>query len=329
MRRPGVLPFLLLAALLTLLVPTPARAITPPPILNCTFTVQNIDFGNVNVITGSGLTTTGSIGIECTGGPRNGIVTICPSIRYGSGNPTAWNPRQMALSSNSAEKLNYQIYWPGTFTIWGAEANVWPEPARPPIIRVQLDWRGRASTTYPMDVRIISGQTNVAPGLYASTFSTTDTYFAYVNANVSGCSKPYGIEYPTFQVTANVIAFCEVSATDLDFGVAGLLNANVDSTGTITVRCTRGTPYTVALSGGLAGATTPDQRRMTNGANSVRYGIYRNSARTLGWGDQPTNIVSGTGTGNAQYYTTYGRVFPQTTPPPGTYTDTIVVTVTY
>nr|WP_281033880.1 spore coat protein U domain-containing protein [Mesorhizobium sp. M4B.F.Ca.ET.049.02.1.2] len=36
-----------------------------------------------------------------------------------------------------------------------------------------------------------------------------------------------------------------------------------------------------------------------------------------------------TGVGTAQNLTVYGRVPPQTTPSPGVYTDTVIVTVTY
>ncbi|EEF26199.1 conserved hypothetical protein [Ricinus communis] len=43
----------------------------------------------------------------------------------------------------------------------------------------------------------------------------------------------------------------------------------------------------------------------------------------------PGSTVAGTGTGNAQLLTIYGRVPPQTTPSSGTYTDTVVVTLTY
>ena len=38
---------------------------------------------------------------------------------------------------------------------------------------------------------------------------------------------------------------------------------------------------------------------------------------------------SATGNGALQSYTIYGRVPPQTTPKPGTYADTITLTVTY
>ena len=286
-----------------------------------------MDFGNVNVLAGTSLFTTGIISISCSGGWRNSYVTVCPNIGYGSGNPTAWNPRQMANTANFSQKLDYQLYWPGTSTIWGSY--YWSATPRPPIIRFRLNASGSGSTTYTIDASIIPGQTGAVPGLYTSTFSGSDVRFDYLLGYASSCIFPDGSASPTFTVRANVVKYCEVSATNLDFGTVGLLNANVDAAGTITVRCTNGTPYQIGLNGGLSGATAPDQRRMTSGANSVRYGIYRDSARTLGWGDLPTNSVSGTGTGNAQNYTTYGRVFPQTTPPPGTYTDTIVVTVTY
>jgi spore coat protein U domain-containing protein, fimbrial subunit CupE1/2/3/6 len=38
---------------------------------------------------------------------------------------------------------------------------------------------------------------------------------------------------------------------------------------------------------------------------------------------------SATGNGASQNYTVYGRVWTQTTPEPGSYADTITVTVTY
>ena len=57
---------------------------------------------------------------------------------------------------------------------------------------------------------------------------------------------------------------------------------------------------------------------------------YRDLARTLPWGSTiGTNTVAGTGTGSAQAYTAYGHVPAQATPSAQTYTDTIVVTVTY
>ena len=48
------------------------------------------------------------------------------------------------------------------------------------------------------------------------------------------------------------------------------------------------------------------------------------------WGNTVgTDTQAATGTGAAQTYTIYGRIPPQTTPAPATYSDTITVTVTY
>lgn len=69
---------------------------------------------------------------------------------------------------------------------------------------------------------------------------------------------------------------------------------------------------------------------MTNGANTVTYSLYTNSSRTTVWGNTVgTDTVSGTGTGSNQNLTVFGRVPVQSAVSPATYTDTIVVTVTY
>lgn len=124
---------------------------------------------------------------------------------------------------------------------------------------------------------------------------------------------------------------CDVSTvapTTLDFGTQGPLTANVDQTSTVTVTCTSGAGYNVGLDGG--GAANVNARVMKNGTNSVGYQLYSDSGRTAVWGNTiGTNTVAATGNGNAQSYTVYGRVPPQTTPPAGTYQDTVAVVVTY
>jgi spore coat protein U-like protein len=84
------------------------------------------------------------------------------------------------------------------------------------------------------------------------------------------------------------------------------------------------------LSGGTTNAA-PTARKMSKGAETVTYGLYKDTNRSQPWGDAttPGSTVAGTGTGAAQVLTVYGRVPPQTTPTPGTYTDTVVVTLTY
>jgi spore coat protein U-like protein len=138
----------------------------------------------------------------------------------------------------------------------------------------------------------------------------------------------------TFNVQIIIQAQCTISATTLDFGTAGVLNANVDSTNTITVTCTNTTPWVVSLNAGTGASGTVVLRKMTGTPPStatVDYTIYRDAARTEIWGDgtSGTFTVTGTGTGSGQPLTGFGRVPPQATPAPDTYTDVITATVTF
>jgi spore coat protein U-like protein len=135
----------------------------------------------------------------------------------------------------------------------------------------------------------------------------------------------------TMTVQMTITATCLVnSASTLNFGTQGVLTTNVDQTSTIQVTCTNTTPYNVGLDAGTGTGATVATRKMTSGANTVNYTLYSNSGRTTVWGTTiGTDTVAATGNGAAQSYTVYGRVPPQTAPAPGTYTDTITVTVTY
>jgi spore coat protein U-like protein len=119
------------------------------------------------------------------------------------------------------------------------------------------------------------------------------------------------------------------SVAAMDFGTSIDLATALATTANILVTCTSGTPYTVELSaGGGSGATTA-VRKMTSGANTVTYSIYKEVAHTNVFGTGATEKVSATGNAAAQTYTAYGLVPIQATPPIGTYTDTVTVTVTY
>lgn len=133
----------------------------------------------------------------------------------------------------------------------------------------------------------------------------------------------------TVQITIqNACDVSTVAPTTLDFGTQGPLTANVDNTSTVTVTCTDGATYNVGLNGGGTGNVAA--RQMTNGTDTIDYQLYRDSGHTQPWGTTiGTDTVAATGNGNAQSYTVYGRVPPQTTPPADTYTDTVSVVVTY
>jgi spore coat protein U-like protein len=143
---------------------------------------------------------------------------------------------------------------------------------------------------------------------------------------------------------AMAVIDCTVAATGVAFGVYDPLLATADdSTGTLTVTCTYASPgprdanYTVTLSPGSGGLYS--QRQMAAGASSLGYNLFRDAARTQVWGNGTggTTIISGTislgpGVGNStksQAHTLYGRAPAQQDVAPGTYNDSILVTLTF
>lgn len=144
-----------------------------------------------------------------------------------------------------------------------------------------------------------------------------------------------------FNVSASVPALCTVSATGLTFAnyVPGAGNVDTTANNGITVRCTRGTGYTVGLGTGQAPTATVTNRRMRSTAtpaNELAYSLFTDAARTVNWGDTavagaPTG--TSTGFGNAVNFNVYGRipdtVANQNAAAATDYTDQVVVTVTY
>lgn len=134
----------------------------------------------------------------------------------------------------------------------------------------------------------------------------------------------------TFAMQVAPAAACTINGdAALNFGDQGVLAENVDQISAIQVTCTDATPYSIGLDAGTGSGATVASRKMTSGTAAVSYSLYSDSARTTVWGTTVgTDTVAATGNGTDQKYTVYGRV-PQTASAPGTYTDTITVTVTY
>jgi spore coat protein U-like protein len=140
----------------------------------------------------------------------------------------------------------------------------------------------------------------------------------------------------TFQVQATVTSACTVSGSTLNFGssIDPLATATpLDATSTLTVVCTNTTPFTVALNAGVnaGGASNFGARTMKSGSNTLGYQLYSDSGRSTVWGDgtASSSTSAGTGTGSAQTLTLYGRLPALASVVPGSYTDTVTVTVSY
>lgn len=156
-----------------------------------------------------------------------------------------------------------------------------------------------------------------------------------------------GIEQSAYAVTANgtsdnsasVAASCKTPTTaTLSFGTYNpILNTALDSTTTINIRCTNNTPITsVALNGGTAGGSISQRKMQLTGAttNKLNYQLYKDTNRSTVWGDGTTGStytgLTGAGLNTDVTITVYGRIpAGQQTAKPGSYSDSITVTVTY
>jgi spore coat protein U-like protein len=130
-----------------------------------------------------------------------------------------------------------------------------------------------------------------------------------------------------FAVRAQVVADCQVTAQDLNFGTYSGSTAATGST-PLNVRCTPGSAATVSLDGGSSG--NPQQRHMQGPAN-LNYQLYRDAAlqdpiNTAGMAFQ---LQGSENTGQTVVYTVYGQVPSGQAVPAGNYVDTIRVTVQF
>lgn len=304
--------------------PSPVHA-TP---LSCGFTITNLSFGTVDLTLNTTIDSTATFSANCTGNAGT-VVRICPNINAGSGGTTTGSPRFMLSGSN---QLNFDLYQDAARTVvWGSY--LWAYSSyTAPTIDITLDGGGSGSATATIYGRISSGQQSLPPGSYSSSFSGSNTQIAYAAAGVKTCAG-IGNQNATsaaFTASTTYSATCSVSAATLNFGSTGVLAAAVDGTSSLTATCSATTPYAIGLDGGNAGASDPTQRKMSNGGAQITYGLYQNAARSQPWGNSTgTNTVAGTGTGSGQALTVYGRVPTQTTPAPGTYSDSIIATLTY
>ena len=293
---------------------------------NCRGAIDSLNFGVIDLTTGTAFDTSGNLHVTCSGTP-NTTVRVCQNVEQGSGGANAsGNPRYML---NGVNQLNYNLFQDaGRTTIWGSYSG--PASALP--LTVTLNASGTGSANAQIFGRIYSGQQAVPAGTYTSSFASAAS-ITYDYATAGTCAA-IGAAHQTptpFSVGTNDSNTCTISAAALNFGTISVTTSQTAATATLTANCTSGTGYSISLNSGLNGVTSPMQRRMQNGANLLTYNLYQNSNHTQVWGETPgTDMLAGqTGNGNPQTITVYGLVPVQTTPPIGTYTDVVIVTVTY
>lgn len=132
----------------------------------------------------------------------------------------------------------------------------------------------------------------------------------------------------TLNVTATVTSNCSLSGGTMAFGtyISGQ-TTNLDVQGSINyVNCPVGT-LTFELDNGANASGT--QRRMKSGSNFLNYQLYKTSGRNTVWGTgADANQIQLLQGGNGSVVV-YGRIPAGQTVAPGSYSDTVTITLTF
>lgn len=135
--------------------------------------------------------------------------------------------------------------------------------------------------------------------------------------------------------SASITATCTVSGNSIPFGAYDpFTGAAVFQSATIGVTCTTGmTAPPITMDQGLHAATSSTGavplRRLNAGAGFLTYNLYSDEATTVPW-ENVTGVTSPTPSGSAQNMTVFGKINAgQTTAIAGSYSDTVIVTVTF
>ena len=193
---------------------------------------------------------------------------------------------------------------------------------------------GGSSFTAPLFARLTAAP-NVPAGTYSDTLLVQWDYSVCNGLNVLGvvcAGYDTGKVEVTIQVTLVVGNDCRITAPDLSFGGAALVAQFRPVTSAVQIDCTRDAVYRIGFTPGSAGAGAAWRQMVGDGGATLQYQIYRADGVTV-WNE--TNPVAGAAAGTGgltpvQTYSYIARINPaQTTPPAGSYQDSVSVVVTF
>ncbi len=135
-----------------------------------------------------------------------------------------------------------------------------------------------------------------------------------------------GTETAVLTVTATVLSSCTIEGGTLDFGdyVTGQLG-DLDGVGEITLTNCEG-QVTIAMDGGTNGSVAA--RKMANAGSTLDYQLYRDPSRSQIWGEGGQAFVGQILASQATLQV-FGRIPGGQSVPPGTYVDTVNITLTF
>ena len=333
------LPFL--AVLLAMLAASaPARADS------CSVTMSDMAFAAVSPISASDNYASASGTVKCTWNLLAATppylllfpnVRVCINLGVGS-NSTGAAPRTLG---NGAARLDYNLYRDSTYTeaaLAGGPALPGTSPVVMNLTAPNLLTGGNINGAFTLHGKIPAGASlraaqtvNNEDTVYSSSFAGAATVsYAFYNLIAPACTSGASASF-AFQVQATVVNNCTINASALNFGSGNVINGTTRAQGSLSVQCVNNNAYQIKLNGGsVAANVTARQMKRVGGAERLNYQLSSSLDGPV-WGDGTagTAVVSGMGSGQAVAVPVYGRVPAQTSPAPGSYSDTITATIVF
>lgn len=292
-----------------------------------------VAFGSVSSIavrTTSQPSSTPNAGLSCTGS----LLSLLTNTDHFYATVTS---TQSGLKGPTGDIISYTLYADNS-TSYPITRGVAFDFARNGII----DALGLLGSVVPKTAPIYLGTTlgsNVAAGIYSETLSIAWSwnYCSGIGIGSVCLGRDINSGNTTLTVNMTVANDCTITAPNINFGSAPVISAFSAVTGqTISLACTKGSAYTVGLSDGQQALSVGGRRRMISAGNYLAYDIFK-SAGTTRWGsvgsarrassDAEVNPGNGLGTGS-QVFNYNAKIYTdQTTPPAGTYLDSVVLDV--
>lgn len=193
---------------------------------------------------------------------------------------------------------------------------------------------GSTRFTLPLFFRTSTGQ-NVSAGPYQVTLNF-NVYYNICQVGALGLcvTAQTNTVATTMQLNLTVTNDCiTINAPNVNFGSAPLVKNFPAISQAVSITCTKGSSYTVGINNGSY--ANGNVRNMASGNNRLSYEIYKastinrwGSVGTERWASSASSSTSSDGLLRTYNYT--ARVLPtQSTPPAGTYTDTVVVDIAF
>nr|WP_257970544.1 spore coat protein U domain-containing protein [Vibrio parahaemolyticus] len=247
---------------------------------------------------------------------------------------TSLNGGQMTTQGDASSVINYQIFGDSSLSeeyVFG-QLYTFTDTDLLDLLGLFGD-----QVEFPLYARTGAGS-NLSAGTYTDQITASWTWNYCSGVGLPGVCIIWtdGSAQSTITVELEVTPDCMITAPDIDFGSSPLVAGFDPVSQVISLTCTKNSSFTIGLNDGVN--ASGGQRRMASDGNYLEYEIYKSSS-TERWGSAGAERreQSDVDTGDAipdgitpQNYNYRAQIMTsQTTPPAGTYTDSIIVDVQF